>query len=165
MVLNKVSKKEAEIASSAEYLWKDSGFSIVNQTNLTVRLQVFRERRTHTLRKIVWKKKAWASDEVTSPSSLFNRVLCSRECDRSALETYLWHQSVPNFIQFTFFRRQSHFFRRGGVFFRRQRYFFRRQPQKVRLRFFGTMKSGIFNINHCLFCFIVSVITNFKEWS
>jgi len=102
MVLNKVSKKEAEIASSAEYLWKDSGFSIVNQTNLTVRLQVFRERRTHTLRKIVWKKKAWASDEVTSPSSLFNRVLCSRECDRSALKTYLWHQSIPNFMLFMF---------------------------------------------------------------
>ena len=89
MVLNKVSKKEAEIASSAEYLWKDSGFSLVNQTNLTVRVQVFRERRTHTRRKIVWKKKAWACDEVTSPSSLFSRVLCSRECDRSALKTYL----------------------------------------------------------------------------
>ena len=144
MVLNKVSKKEAEIASSAEYLCKESVNSLINQTNLTVRVQVFRERRTHTLRKIVWKKKAWASDEVTSPSSLFNRVLCSRECDRSALETYLWHQSVPNFMPLIFFRRQ---------------------PQKVRLRFFGTMKSGKFNINHCLFCFIVSVIIIFKEWS
>jgi hypothetical protein len=28
-------QKEAEIASSAEYLWKDSVYSLVNQKNLT----------------------------------------------------------------------------------------------------------------------------------
>jgi len=47
MVLNKVNTKKAEIASSAEYICKDSVYSQITQTNLTVRFQVFRERRTN----------------------------------------------------------------------------------------------------------------------
>jgi len=40
MVLNKVSKKEAEIASSAEYPCKDSVNFLITQKNLNTRIQV-----------------------------------------------------------------------------------------------------------------------------
>jgi len=46
-------QKEAEIASSAESFRKDSIYSLINQTNLTVSVQVFRERRTNLCRRMI----------------------------------------------------------------------------------------------------------------
>ena len=46
-------QKEAEIVSSAEYLPIVRIYSLVNQTNLTVRIQVFRERRTTPSRRMI----------------------------------------------------------------------------------------------------------------
>ena len=53
----KVSTKEAEIASLADYLCNESVISLVNQMNLTLHVQVFRERRTNPSRRMIWKKK------------------------------------------------------------------------------------------------------------
>jgi hypothetical protein len=47
---------EAEIASSAEHLLKETFFSIVNQSKITVCFQVARERRMYTRRRIIYKK-------------------------------------------------------------------------------------------------------------
>jgi len=59
----------AEIGSSTDYLCINRIYSLVNQMILTVRVQVFRERRANPRRRMIWKKRALASDEVTSPSS------------------------------------------------------------------------------------------------
>ena len=56
--LAKIKKqKEAEIASSAEHLLKETFYSVVNQTKITVCFQVARERRMHTRRRIIYKKR------------------------------------------------------------------------------------------------------------
>ena len=57
VVWNKESIKEAEISSLAEHLFKKSVNSIVNNMNLTVRVQVFRERKTNPRRRMILKKK------------------------------------------------------------------------------------------------------------
>jgi len=46
-------QKEAEIASSADYINTDSVYSLLNQKILTMSDQVFRERRTIPRRKII----------------------------------------------------------------------------------------------------------------
>lgn len=61
-------QKEAEITSLAEYLHKETLDSLVNQTPLTMSVQVARERRTRTRLKMIYKNKAGGSDAVTSPT-------------------------------------------------------------------------------------------------
>ena len=62
-------QKEAEIVSSVEYLLKEIFNSLVNQTKVTVCVQVARERRTHTRRRMIYKREL---GEVTqSQAQLF----------------------------------------------------------------------------------------------
>jgi len=58
-------------------------------------VQVERERRTHTCRKMICKNKAGRIDAVTSPASLFSRSWCSNWSVRSGLKTChpKWMQS------------------------------------------------------------------------
>ena len=58
----------AEITALAEYLHKETLDSLVNQTLLTMSVQVARKRRTHTRRKMIYKNKGGRSDAVTSPA-------------------------------------------------------------------------------------------------
>ena len=60
-------QKETEISSSVEYLHKRSNNSLVNQMNLTLNIQVAREWRTHTRRRMIWKKKGRRVTKSQSP--------------------------------------------------------------------------------------------------
>jgi len=60
-------KEEAEIASSAEYINEESVNSLINQTNLTMRVQIFRERRTNPRRRMILKNRVGRVTKSQAP--------------------------------------------------------------------------------------------------